>query len=91
MLDLRQTTTATFGDVNPFTSFDGKSSNLSRIDYIFGTHTGWKGGVYAVEENHFEDGMWLRDQITILWWQMSVLAQLHSNQQTKNSNNGIWK
>jgi endonuclease/exonuclease/phosphatase family metal-dependent hydrolase len=61
MLDLRQTSTATFGHVNTFTGFDGNSSDLSRIDYIFGTHTGWKGGVYAVEENHFEDGKWLSD------------------------------
>lgn len=62
MYDLRHTCTGTFGHVNTFTGFDGNDSELSRIDYIFGSRVdGWTGGVYAVEENHFEDGKWLSD------------------------------
>jgi endonuclease/exonuclease/phosphatase family metal-dependent hydrolase len=66
MLDLRNTSSATFGHFNTFSGFDGKESDLSRIDYIFGTHKGWKGGVYAVEENHYEDGKYLSDHRLVI-------------------------
>jgi endonuclease/exonuclease/phosphatase family metal-dependent hydrolase len=67
MYDLRYTSAATFGHKNTFTGFDGKPSDLSRIDYIFGTqYHGWKGGVYAVEENHFEDKKWLSDHRLVI-------------------------
>jgi hypothetical protein len=60
--DLRNTSTALYGHYNTFTGFEGKKGDLSRIDYIFGTRTGgWRGGVYGVEENRFEDGVWLSD------------------------------
>jgi hypothetical protein len=62
MHDLRNTSTSTFGHFNTFTGFDAKKSDLSRIDYIFGSQMdGWKGGVYAVEENRYEDEKWLSD------------------------------
>jgi hypothetical protein len=28
---------------------------------VFGRGGGWRGGVYGVEENRFEDGVWLSD------------------------------
>jgi endonuclease/exonuclease/phosphatase family metal-dependent hydrolase len=62
MHDLRQTSTKIYGHYNTFTGFEGKKGDLSRIDHIFGsTGSGWKTGIYAVEENHFEDGKWLSD------------------------------
>ena len=53
------TSTALYGHYNTFTGFDGRE--LSRIDYVFGTAGGWRGGVYGVEENRFEDGVWVSD------------------------------
>jgi len=67
MYDLRKTSTVTYGHVNTFTGFDGRKKDLSRIDHIFGSRTdGWEGGVYAVEENRFEDGLWLSDHRLVM-------------------------
>jgi endonuclease/exonuclease/phosphatase family metal-dependent hydrolase len=67
MYDLRTTCTATFGHCNTFTGFDGRKADLSRIDHIFGTtKAGWEGGLYAVEENHYEDGKWLSDHRLVI-------------------------
>lgn len=67
MYDLRKTSTATYGHVNTFTGFDGRKGDLSRIDHIFGSHgRGWTGGVYAVEENRFEDERWLSDHRLVI-------------------------
>lgn len=65
MHDLRSTATATYGHYNTFTGFD--RVDLKRIDHIFGNFgEGWKGGLYAVEENHFEDGKWLSDHRLVI-------------------------
>jgi len=67
MYDLRMTCTATFGHYNTFTGFEGREGDLSRIDYIFGTpREGWEGGLYAVEENYFEDKKWLSDHRLVI-------------------------
>jgi endonuclease/exonuclease/phosphatase family metal-dependent hydrolase len=67
MYDLRTTSTTTFGHYNTFTGFDGRKVDLSRIDHIFGTtKAGWEGGLYAVEENHYEDGKWLSDHRLVI-------------------------
>ena len=67
MHDLRKTSTMTYGHVNTFTGFEGRKEDLSRIDHIFGSHTkGWAGGVYGVEENRFEDGLWLSDHRLVI-------------------------
>jgi endonuclease/exonuclease/phosphatase family metal-dependent hydrolase len=67
MFDLRQMCPTSYGHYNTFTGFEGKKDDLSRIDHIFGTVCeGWKGAVYAVEENHFEDGKWLSDHRMVM-------------------------
>jgi endonuclease/exonuclease/phosphatase family metal-dependent hydrolase len=67
MHDLRGICTSTFGHHNTFTGFDGKKGDLSRIDHIFGTRgDGWDGGIYTVEENHFEDEIWLSDHRLVM-------------------------
>lgn len=67
MYDLRTTCTATFGHYNTCTGFEGLKKDLSRIDHIFGTtKEGWEGGLYAVEENHFEDHKWLSDHRLVI-------------------------
>ena len=67
MYDLRTTCTATFGHYNTFTGFEGQEGDLNRIDHIFGTtQKGWEGGIYAVEENHFEDKKWLSDHRLVI-------------------------
>ena len=67
MHDLRDTAMATYGHYNTFTGFEGRPGDLSRIDHIFGSvKGGWKGGVYCVEENHFEDRMWLSDHRLVM-------------------------
>ena len=30
------------------------------------TQKGWEGGIYAVEENHFEDKKWLSDHRLVI-------------------------
>lgn len=67
MYDLREVCGRTYGHYNTFTGFDGKVGDLSRIDHIFGTRRwGWCGKVYAVEENHFDDGKWLSDHRLVM-------------------------
>jgi endonuclease/exonuclease/phosphatase family metal-dependent hydrolase len=66
MHDLRSTSSAQFGHLYTFTGFDGKKSDLSRIDHIFGSKTGWKGGVYSVGENLFDDGIYLSDHRPVI-------------------------
>ena len=67
MHDLRRTCTSIFGHYHTFTGFDGREKDLSRIDHIFGSWgRGWKGGIYAVEENRFDDGIWLSDHRVVL-------------------------
>lgn len=67
MHDLRDICSKTYGHYNTFTGFEGKEGDLSRIDHIFGTkEMGWCGKVYAVEENHFEDGKWLSDHRLVM-------------------------
>jgi endonuclease/exonuclease/phosphatase family metal-dependent hydrolase len=60
MSDLREINSAKWGHTNTFTGFDGR--DLKRIDYIFGSlGGGWRVGGYGVEENRFDDGVWLSD------------------------------
>jgi endonuclease/exonuclease/phosphatase family metal-dependent hydrolase len=67
MRDLRDYCTATYGYYNTWTGFEGKKSELSRIDHIFGTVAdGWEAGVFSVEENHFEDELWLSDHRLVM-------------------------
>ena len=66
MHDLRTTATGHYGHYNTFTGFDGKKSDLSRIDHIFGIDVGWAGGVFCVEENLFEDGIYLSDHRAVI-------------------------
>jgi endonuclease/exonuclease/phosphatase family metal-dependent hydrolase len=67
MFDLRETCTETYGHYNTFTGFYGNKRDLSRIDHIFGSKEGgWRGGIYAVEENHFDDGLWLSDHRLVI-------------------------
>jgi endonuclease/exonuclease/phosphatase family metal-dependent hydrolase len=66
MHDLRDTASTHYGHYNTFTGFDGKKSDLSRIDHIFGSRVGWKGGVYSVVENLFEDGIYLSDHRPVI-------------------------
>jgi endonuclease/exonuclease/phosphatase family metal-dependent hydrolase len=62
MYDLRNISTAQYGHYNTFTGFDGKKEDLSRIDHIFGSKSvGWKAGVFCVEENFFDDEVYLSD------------------------------
>lgn len=67
MRDLRQTSTKVYGHYNTFTGFEGRKSDLSKIDHIFGSSgNGWKAGIYVVEENRFEDGKWLSDHRLVM-------------------------
>jgi endonuclease/exonuclease/phosphatase family metal-dependent hydrolase len=67
MRDLRDYCTATYGYYNTCTGFEGKKSELSRIDHIFGSVAdGWEAGVFSVEENHFEDELWLSDHHLVM-------------------------
>jgi len=67
MHDLRDYCTETYGHYNTFTGFEGRKNDLSRIDHIFGSVTnGWKAGVFCVEENHFEDEIWLSDHRLVM-------------------------
>ena len=55
------------GTIIHCTGFEGKKSDLSRIDHIFGSMAGgWNGKIYAVEENRFEDGIWLSDHRLVM-------------------------
>jgi len=67
MHDLRDCCTSTYGHYNTFSGFEGRKSELSRIDHIFGSVAdGWKAGVFSVEENHFEDDIWLSDHRLVM-------------------------
>ena len=67
MHDLRDYCTTTYGHYNTFTGFEGRKSDLSRIDHIFGSAAdGWRAGVFSVEENHFEDEIWLSDHRLVM-------------------------
>jgi len=67
MHDLRHTCTSTYGHYHTFTGFEGREEDLSRIDHIFGNFGGgWTGAIYAVEENHFEDAIWLSDHRLVI-------------------------
>lgn len=67
MHDLREICPTKYGHYNTCTGFEGKKSDLSRIDHIFGSMAdGWNGKIYAVEENRFEDGIWLSDHRLVM-------------------------
>jgi endonuclease/exonuclease/phosphatase family metal-dependent hydrolase len=67
MHDLREICPTKYGHYHTYTGFEGKKDELSRIDHIFGsTAGGWSGNIYAVEENHFEDGKWLSDHRLVM-------------------------
>jgi len=67
MHDLREICPITYGHYNTFTGFERNKSDLSRIDHIFGSMAdGWEGKIYAVEENHFDDGKWLSDHRPVM-------------------------
>lgn len=67
MQDLRHACRSTYGHYNTCTGFDGRKEDLSRIDHIFGSAGGgWTGSVYAVEESHFEDDIWLSDHRLVM-------------------------
>jgi len=53
---------SSIGHYNTFSGFQGRKSDLSRVDHIFGSVTdGSKVDVFSVEENHFDDEIWLSD------------------------------
>ena len=67
MHDLREICPIKYGHYYTCTGFEGRKGDLSRIDHIFGSMTGgWNGKIYAVEENHFEDGKWLSDHRLVM-------------------------
>lgn len=67
MHDLREICPTKYGHYHTFTGFEGNKGDLSRIDHIFGSMAGgWSGKIYAVEENHFEDGKWLSDHRLVM-------------------------
>lgn len=71
MNDVRELSHYRYGDRNTFTGFEGKVSDLTRLDYVFtGQENGaaglWKFDGYGVLPNRFEDGLYLSDHRAVV-------------------------
>lgn len=55
-----------YGNKNTFTGFEGKSGDLSLIDFVFVRKERWTVDGYAVLENKFEDGVYDSDHRAVV-------------------------